>query len=320
MLGEYLLAAARAHDAAGDRATAQHRVVDAVDVLRQCPQGPLVPALLELAERHAFDGKFDASLETVREAVETCRLLACGDPARKALLAGCLYTLSERLAARLDHAGALRAAEECVALMRTLTADKEALADALRMLASRQRAAGDDRAAGAMLAEAADLYREMSTDDALKLSLARCLKALTDLHVATMDMDGALSAIAESVDTYRGLNDPLLAEEFASALNALSYVQRRTGEVAGALATNLEAVAYFRHSPGSRGLRTELASALSNLSNRYAEVGRVREAREAIDESVGIFRSLGADQDAVLRPYFTAALANRSARYGRGQS
>ena len=158
----------------------------------------------------------------------------------------------------------------------------------------------------------------MDTDDAPIASLARCLKALTDLHVAAANMDAALPAIIESVDTYRRLDDPLLAEELASALNALSYVQRRTGDMVDTLTTNLEAVAHLRQSPESRRLRTELALALSNLSNRYAEVGRVREAREAIDESVEIYRSLGADQDAELRPYLTVALANQSARYSGG--
>ncbi|GAB1641460.1 hypothetical protein [Krasilnikovia sp. MM14-A1259] len=324
MLGQYLLAAAGADAAAGDRATAQHRVVEAVDVLRECRRdgaapGPLVPALLDLSERHAFDGRFDASLDAAREALDTCRASASEGPARDALLAACLYTLSERLAARLDHAGALHAAEECVALMRTPAADMEGLASALRMLAFRQHAAGDNRAARAALTEAAGLYREMAAGDAPPADLPRCLKALTDLHVAAADLDAALLTITESVDTYRSLDDPLLAEELASALNALSYVQRRTGDVAGALATNLEAVAHLRQSPESRGQQTELALSLSNLSNRYAEIGLVRKARAAIDEAVEIYRSLGADQDAELRPSLTIALPNQSARYSGGR-
>ncbi|GLZ02462.1 tetratricopeptide repeat protein [Actinoplanes sp. NBRC 103695] len=320
MLGEFLLVAVSGHDASGDRATAQHRLLEAVDVLRDYQRDDadparLVQALLDLSQRHAFDGRFDASLEIVREAVATCRASTAAATANVILLAACLHALSEGLALRLDHAGALRAAQECATLIRTQPVEKKGLAGALHMLASRQRAVGNDRAASAALVEAANLYRDVAGGGTPDVGLPRCLKELTDLHVAGGDIDAAFSAVTETVDAYRRLGDPLLEEEFASALNALSFLQRRTGDVHGSLTTNIEAVARLRQLPSTRGIRKQLAPALSNLSNRYAEVRSICEAREAIDEAVEIFQSLDADQDPELHPYFMAALANRSDRY-----
>ena len=168
--------------------------------------------------------------------------------------------------------------------------------------------------------EAVSLYRGLGLQAELAMSLNNAANRYSELAGLEETRQGraerlrqAVEAIEEAVSLCRGLG---LQAELATSLNNASAFY---GELAGRLeetrqgqAKRLrqaveaieEAVSLYR----GLGLQAELATSLNNVANRYSELAglegacqgraeRLRQAMEAIEESVRIRRGLGLQAD-----------------------
>jgi len=133
------------------------------------------------------------------------------------------------------------------------------------------------------------------------------------------DREGALEAVWEAVEIYRGLaekNPGAFNPGLAMSLNNLSNCLSEVGDRGGALEAVREAVEIYRglaeENPGA--FNPVLAGSLNNLSNRLSEVGDRGGALEAVREAVEIRRGLAAGNPGAFNPVLAMSLNNLSNR------
>ncbi|MGH3755641.1 MAG: hypothetical protein ACRDRP_23695, partial [Pseudonocardiaceae bacterium] len=153
------------------------------------------------------------------------------------------------------------------------------------------------------------------TTDAGPETLANLLARVSFRAGHTGDRAGALAAIAEAVEIYRGLaKDPAFLRWLAILLDGLSFRQAQVGDWAGGLATNTEAVEIYRRLAKDAALLPGLAESLNNLSLRQAEAGDRAGALATITEAVNIRRGLA--KDTAFLPALAGSLNNLSKAQG----
>ena len=133
------------------------------------------------------------------------------------------------------------------------------------------------------------------------------------------DREGALKAIREAVEIYRGLvegNAAAFRSELAGSLNNLSIVLSGVGDRGGALRAAREAVEiYYGLVEGDmEAFKPDLAMSLSNLSNRLSEMGDRGSALKVAREVVELRRRLAEENAAAFNPDLAASLSNLSNR------
>ena len=111
------------------------------------------------------------------------------------------------------------------------------------------------------------------------------------------DREGALEAVREAVEIYRGLaagNPGAFNPDLAMSLNNLSNRLSEVGDREGALEASRKAIEIYRGlaagNPGA--FNPDLAMSLNNLSNRLSEVGDREGALEASRKAIEIYRGL----------------------------
>ncbi|MEV4049636.1 tetratricopeptide repeat protein [Amycolatopsis sp. NPDC049688] len=301
--------------------------------------GPFATTLTELAERKDTPlplAQLATAIPLGHAALRTLALTATQrsqpepDPAntddnnREALA-----TWSNNLAVRLgdagDHAGALAAIDEAVAVWRRLAEDNPAaflpdLAGSLNNQAAMRNAVGDRPGALAAIDEAVTQYRQLAENNpAVFLSdLAGSLNNLAAMRSDVGDRPGALAAIDEAVTLRRRLaedNPAAFLSDLAGSLNNQAATRRDVGDRPGALAAIDEAVAVWRRlaENNSAAFLSDLAGSLNNQAAARRDVGDRPGALAAIDEAVTLRRRLAEDNPAAFLSDLAGSLNNQAA-------
>ena len=131
------------------------------------------------------------------------------------------------------------------------------------------------------------------------------------------DREGALKAVREAFEIYRGLleeNETVANPDLAMALNNLSNRLAEVGDREGALEAARKAVEIRRGLAvgNPAAFNPDLAMSLNNLSAMLSEVGDHGGALEVIREAVEIRRGLAAGNAAAFNPDLAASLNNLS--------
>ncbi|KOX33455.1 hypothetical protein ADK67_06135 [Saccharothrix sp. NRRL B-16348] len=321
----------RANDLAGALAT----ISEAADIKRELARknpdaysAELGSTLNNLAGRQAEAGDHAQAQVTVAEAVSLHRRLAEDNPIHLPELAKSLAILAVVQQDRGAGSETLAVINQAVTIQRALAANSPThlpdLALFLGYLADQQARSGDHPLALASITEAVAIRRDIvEKNGAAHLpELASTLNKLANLQAKAGEQLDALATATEAAEHYRELAENHLFHRhaFAVVLGNLSIHQADTGHVIEALATATEAVATWRglveengtiHLPG-------LASALSSLANRQAEVRDKERAMNTAVEDVTIHRAL-AEKDPAHLPDLAMSLnnlANREAEAG----
>jgi tetratricopeptide (TPR) repeat protein len=200
---------------------------------------------------------------------------------------------------------ALVAAQEAVALRRTLATDRPDaftpdLAGSLNNLANMLANLGRWEEALAAAQEAADLYRTLATDrpDAFTPDLAKSLNNLANVLSDLGRREEALATAQEAADLYRTLatdRPDAFTHNLAGSLTNLANTLSDLGRREEALAAAQEAADLDRTLATDRpdAFTPDLAMSLNNLAAVLSDLGRSEEALVAAQEAVTL-----------LRPYF----------------
>ncbi|MFF1870622.1 tetratricopeptide repeat protein [Kitasatospora herbaricolor] len=295
----------------------------ALAALENVPLEVLEAVYARLPEgRHA---ELDPGIAALCARLTPHRLAATTDPAEQARLHS---TLGARYANAGDHAKALVADEQALALRRPLAATDRAaheadLADSLNTMSVRYGAVGQHAAGLAAGQEAVAVLLRLALADAVAHGPALA-DALNNLSIRYGDVGRRTEGLA-AVEAALGLRR-LLAEAdpaahrvaYASALNNVSVDYGRLGRYEDGLAAAEAAVAVRRElaAADSGAHEVDLAGSLNNLSTLYDALGHHAESLTAIEEAVTLLRPLAAVNPAAHEADLATALNNLSNRYG----
>jgi tetratricopeptide (TPR) repeat protein len=243
---------------------------------------------------------------------------AADQPDLAAEKARALGNLSVRLSDLGRREDALAAAEEAVALYRTLAAQRPDafrpdLATSLNNLAAMLSDLGRREDALAAAEEAVALRRTQAA--AFRPDLATSLNNLANMLSDLGRREDALAAAAEAVALYRTLaaqRPDAFRPDLATSLNNLAALLSALGRREDALAAAAEAVALYRTLAAQRpdAFRPNLAMSLNNLAAMLSALGRREDALAAAEEAVALRSTLAAQRPDTFRPDLAMSLNN----------
>ena len=188
------------------------------------------------------------------------------------------------------------------------------LADKLQQLGEIRSGLGNAQQALEPALEATRIYRGLAKKDMANTEkLAGALESLAEHYRRDDQLERALQANQDAVQALRELAmiNPSKRLVLAKALLNLGKRYTQADKLQQALATDKEAVLILREvAKTSLDARNLLASSLGhNLYNSYLELGLHRQALQAAEESVQLFRGLQAN-DSVVDLMFPVAIMN----------
>ncbi|MEV4052967.1 hypothetical protein AB0J55_17425 [Amycolatopsis sp. NPDC049688] len=292
--------------------------------------GPLTAALEILADQDPSPLPLDMLAHNIpvghaalgRLALIAARSLNAKAPRDPEERADYLNMLFARLRDAGDHAAALEAITEVVAICRRLakppsTKFTPELAMALNNLSIQQGTIGDRAAALRTIIKSVKLYRKLakSSPDKFLPELAMSLNNLAARQRAAGDSSAALKAANEAVAIRRKLAavDPVtFLPNLATSLQNLSAQHGELGESRAALENILEAVKIYRTLTESNPATflPRLASSLHNLAIEQRHSGDRKAGLKSIIEAVAIRRELVKSNDTAFLPSLASSLSN----------
>jgi tetratricopeptide (TPR) repeat protein len=297
----------------------------AADPVRYKPE--FADALGTLAIAYARAGDLDSALEANTQAVAILhRLSTESELLHPDLLGKCasaLANLSTDLADLGRDQEAVDAATAATDIRQRLAeVDPERygsdLVDALDLLAGRLEQIGRYDEALTANEQAAQIswamamaepvrYRRMLARILLNLG-PRSWEAGHHLHAIEVTED-AVVAFRDLAAYDRGATRP----DFAQALHNLTIYRTITGDADGAVSAAVEAIQIRREltdEPSDLRSRAHLAASLSHLGQAYGDLGRLTEAKTALDEATTLMRDIAGIDPDQYRPDLAKTLNN----------
>jgi hypothetical protein len=226
------------------------------------------------------------------------------------------------LASAGEHSGALKAAQEAVAICRSLAKTNPAayesdLAISMNNLAGYLSATSDRRGALKAAQEAVEIRRRLVEINpaAYEPDLAMSINNLASSLSETGDRPGALKAAQEAVAIYRRLAKTNLAAyepNLAMCINNLASCLSGAGDRRAAVKAAQEAVAIDRRlaETNPAAYAPLLAGGINNLAIRLGEIGDHTGALKAAREAADIYRRLAETNPVAYTPDLAMSIFN----------